>query len=114
VHTARVSTSDPDRFDITRKSGAFAFAPSWPLLRPYLAKRQAGTLTPEDWPAYVEAYTAEMRESYRGKRAEWAALLARPRVVLVCYCTDPNECHRTILARDILPKFGATYVGEIE
>lgn len=43
----------------------------------------------------------------------WRALLARPRVVLACYCADPERCHRTILARDILPKLGATYRGEL-
>ena len=43
VHTARVSSGDPDRLDITRKSGdelGKTFAPSWRLLRPFLTKRE--------------------------------------------------------------------------
>lgn len=39
VHTARISTCAPDRFDITRKSGGergIVFAPSWAILRPAL------------------------------------------------------------------------------
>lgn len=64
------------------------------------------------WLVYVAGYTAEMRESYRRDRAAWNALLAREVVTLCCYCTDTARCHRTLLARDILPKLGATYGGE--
>lgn len=66
----------------------------------------------EAWTRYVEGYLEEMRASYRASRAAWDALLARPVVTLCCYCTDPEHCHRTLLARDILPKLGATYGGE--
>jgi len=67
----------------------------------------------ETWLAYVDTYHAEMRESYRARRDAWDALLARRRVVLVCFCVDPERCHRTLLGRSILPKLGATYEGEI-
>ena len=49
VFTARITSRDPDRFDITRKSGSIdgrVFAPSWELLNPMLdARRQAAKLT---------------------------------------------------------------------
>ena len=114
VFTARVSYGGSDRFDVTRKSGGALgqhFAPSWHLLQPYLAKRRAGTISDADWNSYAEQYTEQMRDSYRLYRDEWDALLARETTTLVCYCTDPAKCHRTVLAQ-ILVKLGATYNGE--
>ena len=63
------------------------------------------------WALYSAAYAAEMRESYRTQRAAWRALLARESVTLVCYCTDPARCHRTLLA-GIFAKLGAINEGE--
>lgn len=40
--------------------------------------------------------------------------IASPRVVLVCYCSDPDRCHRAILRELILPKLGAVDAGEVE
>jgi uncharacterized protein YeaO (DUF488 family) len=141
VWTARISSKDPDRFDITRKSGGpvgTIFAPSWAILSPALAARReaeglrkvgadptramcdaadadqaAHHIEEEAWTAYVPAFMAEMRVSYRANRAAWGDLLSRRRVVLVCYCTDPGHCHRTVLASGILPRFGAKYRGEV-
>ncbi|MFI5297254.1 MAG: DUF488 family protein [Polyangiales bacterium] len=145
VYTARIACDDPDRFDITRKSGGEAgepFAPSWKTLGPVLRLRQeqqklevdasdalrakhaeeAKALTQRAraaareveraWVRYIDDYTAEMRLSYRARRAAWNALLARERVVLVCYCTEPERCHRTLLGKNILPKLGAVFLGE--
>ena len=124
VWSARVSSRDPDRLDITRKSGGPAgviFAPSWRILRPALDRIRIASqmdgpgreaMEADTWARYVPAYLAEMRASYKADRAAWDALLARPRVVLACYCTDPRRCHRTVLGRDILPRLGATWCGE--
>lgn len=108
VFTARVSSRDPDRFDITRASGGEAghpFAPSSSLL----AAGKSGRLSFE---AYDLAYTDEMRDSYRTNRDAWTALLARDRAVLTCYCVDPAACHRSLLA-GILYKLGASRGGEV-
>lgn len=131
VFTARISSRDPDRLDITRKSGGhdgIAFAPSWSILSPALSARakvialrlapgspmheDADRIEAEAWSAYVPAYVSEMRVSYRRDRATWDALLARERAVLACYCVDPAHCHRTILA-GILGKLGAVVGGEV-
>ncbi len=92
------------------------FAPSPRLLYEFLSKRKWQRLTPEDWPRYREAYTTEMRASFRRYRvlsdSPWHRLMAMPRVVLLCFCTDGNECHRAVLG-GILEKLGATYAGEI-
>jgi uncharacterized protein YeaO (DUF488 family) len=68
------------------------------------------------WDAYVLAYTAEMRASYRVNRPAWRSLLARDRVVLVCYCADKDRlagrCH-TVLLAGILGKLGAEVRGEL-
>lgn len=73
--------------------------------------RAAEHIVHATWALYVEAYTAEMRESYRTQRPAWTALLARESVTLVCYCTDPARCHRTLLA-GIFAKLGAVNEGE--
>ena len=135
-----------DAFDVTAKGGrgdGLAFAPAWSILSPVLDARRraralrealdleanpaaAGALGQEleaaeraveaAWPVYVEAFTAQMRESHgpskRLRSGPWRRLLARPVVTLLCFCVDPERCHRTLLARDILPRCGATYGGE--
>lgn len=57
-----------------------------------------------------------MRESYRRERSRWQALLARPEVTLMCYCTPGPDgvlrCHRRLLAEAILPRLGAEDCGE--
>lgn len=137
VYTAQISTRDPDRFDVTRKSGGpvgVIFAPSWAILRPALdARKEAARLLdrakaePEHrvfyegraagteytaWVLYMPAYRLEMLASHRANRAAWDALLARPRVALACYCTDPERCHRRLLA-GFLAKLGADDRGEL-
>lgn len=133
VHTARLGAyRGDDALDVTRRSAtgdALAFAPSWSILRPALADMKRGreqvglARNPADdlegrwlqsaaWGRYWRAYVAEMAASYRGQRAAWDAILARPSVVLLCYCADASHCHRSILAREILPKLGATFAGE--
>lgn len=115
VFSARISTRDPDRFDISRKSateGLF-LAPSWALLSPFLQARWNQPITKTIWQAYAVEFRAEMRQSYRQHRAQWDALLARERVVLTCFCTNPEQCHRAILRRDILPALGAIDAGEL-
>lgn len=109
VRTARVSYGGPDRLDVTRKTGdaGLFLAPSWAILRPVLDQRRIGQ--PFDWAGYVAAYKAEIRS----ERAKWDALLAREAVTLVCFCTDPVQCHRHVLRREILPALGAVDAGEV-
>ena len=138
VWTARIGSVDGDDvLDVTRKSAGpngLPFAPSIELLGPILRARarqralfmragpedratlveQARELEHEAWERYVPAYLAEMRASYRRERSAWARLLERPRVCLVCYCPKSERCHRTVLAREILPKLGAIYASELE
>ncbi len=113
VWTARVSTRDPDRIDITRKTGHRAFAPSWNLLGPFLARRKTtAAISDSEWRDYVRDYTNEMRRSYQLYRVKWDWLLSKPRAVLVCYCTDAARCHRRVLA-GILVRLGAEDRGEL-
>lgn len=91
----------------------FFFAPSPDILYPYLSKRKFGRETDRDWLQYIADYTREMRGSYARFRPAWDLLLSWERVVLLCMCTDAARCHRTVLGQQILPKLGATYLGEI-
>lgn len=116
VYTARVTYGGADRLDIARSSAGpdgLPFAPSWTILRPMLELRRAegAMAVAYAWPKYAADYTAEMRRSYREYRPAWNALLARDEVTLVCYCTDPTHCHRTVLG-EILAKLGAEVRGE--
>jgi len=113
VWTARISTKDPDAFDVTRKSGSHVFAPSWKILGPMLDRRRVGrTTTNEEWREYARNYFEEMRTSLRANPDAWKALRARERVVLTCYCVNPARCHRTLLGK-FLEKLGATFAGEL-
>lgn len=114
VWGARVGYQGLDGLDISRKSGkdGLCFAPSWALLGPALDLRDAGELMPERFAAYALGYKAEMRASRRASLADWASLLARPVVTLLCYCTEAAQCHRRILGAEILPALGAEWRGE--
>lgn len=120
VWTSRVDLlgRDPDAVDVSRAGAVkkplgpgVAFAPSWDLLQPFVMARRARE--PVSFADYAARYRREMLVSYERHRGAWEALLARPRAVLCCYCTDPAECHRTLLARDYLPRLGAIYCGEL-
>lgn len=112
VYTARMSRSwkeDPDALDVTIKSGrgfGAVFAPNdWEMVMG--VKR--GTVPTG---VYRNWYLGMLRCSYRQERAQWEALLARERTVLLCYCHPEQFCHRQILA-EVLTKLGADYRGEI-
>jgi 5-methylcytosine-specific restriction endonuclease McrA/uncharacterized protein YeaO (DUF488 family) len=118
VFTGRVGAyRAEDGLDVSRAGAhplGVAFAPSWGLLRPYLARRRQRRSSAEaaaDWARYEAAYLAELRARYRADRAPFAALLARPEVTLLCHCPGPEQCHRGSLAR-VLVKLGAVYEGE--
>lgn len=112
IATARFQYRGDDRVDITRKPGESVFAPSWPLLREAKARMLEDAV--EAWKFYVPRYMDEMRHSWRDHRAEWAALVARDRVVLVCHCAKPGMCHRSLLAGILLEVVpDSTNEGEI-
>ena len=131
VFTARVSYVGADRLDITR-AGADAYrkrtgltwegepwAPSWTIVWPIIKLRRevrdlgayADSVLLAAWRAYVPAFTAEMRASYRRNRPAWDALLERESVTLCCTCTCADQCHRRLVAR-MLVACGAVDCGE--
>ena len=134
LFTAHYHVRDRDRFDITRMGcdrdreagkptpGEF-LAPSWKILKPVLDWRRAFIARcaqegldeqAEYFRVYRKQYRAEMLASWQTRRDEWLALLARDRVVLVCFCADPAFCHRTLAAGFLSsPKLGADYRGEL-
>lgn len=132
VHTARMGyRADADWLDVTYQGNkrrieqrpeeplghrtiGYVFAPSPDLLYPYLAARRRGQETRELWDQYVRDYTLQMRVSYRTYRPAWQLLLSWKRAVLLCMCTDPDHCHRTVLGREILPRLGARFGGELQ
>ncbi len=136
VKTARLGSLSAldDALDITRKSGnadGIVFAPTWSILKPVLESRAdlqkvKTAIRPHDamitsaqidamwvWHIYCGRYVDEMRASYKSNRHRWDKLLGRSSVTLLCYCHGAVYCHRSILARVILPRLGAVYAGEV-
>lgn len=116
VWTSRISYHGADRLDVTMLSTdklGIEFAPPEALLKPLLAKRKTmpnQRLPDEDFRAYAEAYKQVLRERFDRNRAPFEELLARPVVTLVCYCRHSDQCHRTILANEVLAKFRSVTV----
>lgn len=115
--------------------GGYEDANGYPTFDPFIYQRDAEAVLEAAWKEYVPLFMAEMRVSHgmtqanqawgndeelavahgaRANRPMWDNLLSRQRVILCCYCTDAEHCHRTILRRDILPKLGAEDCGEIK
>jgi len=110
VYTSRIDTTDKDRLDITRKSAGrigLIFAPTWDIINK-VKKEEI------DFDTYKSLYLEEMKKSYIENNIAWFGFFMKERVVLTCYCTDHEKCHRTILAKEILPKYGAKYCGELD
>jgi len=112
VYTAQMSRlwkAEPDALDITIKSSrglGAVFAPdTWDMVTG--VKR--GTVSTE---TYRHWYLSLLRRRYRQDQTAWDSVLARPRVVLLCYCPVGQFCHRHLLA-DVFKKLGADYCGEI-
>jgi len=127
VHTARIHYSGPDRLDVTAKSATAEgkpFAPTWALVNWGLRmrsqaeqkklRREPGADSYADWAwkLYAMRYREQMRVSYVHQRRAWDDLLKREHVVFVCYCVDPEHCHRRVLA-EIFDKLGAHDAGEL-
>jgi len=130
VYSARLrrDLEDPDLLDVTRLTGKVGLflAPSWEILNPAIMARRtakveaslgrtgrAERIEREAWETYVPLYRAEMSRSFDRNWAQLDELLARPRVVLACYCEDREHCHTTLLRRELLPPFGAVDCGEL-
>ncbi|MGN6107719.1 MAG: DUF488 family protein, N3 subclade [Kofleriaceae bacterium] len=84
-----------------------------PTFDPFVYQRQAEDIEAAAWEAYQPAFVREMRASWVQHRQAWLRLLRRPRVVLVCFCTNPEHCHRGLLRSVILPALGAIDGGEL-
>lgn len=77
------------------------------------AKIEAEEARARAFEAYAPEFLAEMRESYVKNRRLWHTLLAKGHVVFVCYCVDPERCHRFLLRTKVFPKLGAVDGGEL-
>lgn len=109
IYTSNIRCNDPDKLDITVKSGQRYFAPTWEMVMG--VKR--GTMTHEEYDKRYEAMLDQNKE-YHPKPLH--ALLARKRVVFVCYCPSNNvHCHRRFLAKWLVANFPGQceYKGEI-
>ena len=114
VYTAHRSYAGADRLDVTIKEQdpvGRVFAPAPEDFRTYSTLKKAGLLTLEAWETYAKAYRAHMARSASDRADEWARLLARSEVTLVCFCVEPSFCHRRLLG-EILREKGAVVLGE--
>jgi len=130
VHTGPAGCDDADVLIISRKLNEKIVADGWPdghrgvalhfcpskRLQAARWKRCRFNLeheTEDEWLQYEQEYTAEMRESYRHNRVAWDTLLSWQRVVIVSREDNAEKSPRVVLARSILTKLGAQYMGEL-
>lgn len=129
VWTAPLAYKGDDRLNVSRRHNddrvGLVFARSETILSPMLVLRglHAGlrekdidrehlkAIWVNTWILYREAYTHEMRRSFREHKQVWKELLGRSVVTLVCFCPTPGYCHRTVLAK-ILGAMKAEVCGE--
>lgn len=113
VWTARLHYRGSDRLDITRNGRdpvGHVFAPSERLVE--LVKETSYKADSyKSWKTYEREYSIEMGTSYLSYRKVWESVLSRDLVTLVCYCSSPTRCHRSLLAK-LLEEQGAVYLGE--
>lgn len=132
IHTAKLAPdlTSPDKLSISRsenkelvKAGQAGghrgvgdyFAPSAKLqaLRYKRCRFQLVNETEEEWLSFVDDYVKELRESYKKNRLAWEAVLGWERVILACNGERLDRAPRFVLARMVLEKLGASYVGEL-
>jgi ribA/ribD-fused uncharacterized protein len=109
--TAQYRYPGPYRLDITVKGQdqfGKVFSPTWEMVSTYL--KSARTLA--DQQSYIEKYHGLILNVINRNPEAWNKLLAMPQVVLVCFCTPGEFCHRNLLVY-YLQKYGAKYNGEI-
>lgn len=110
VYTSRVGYTGPLPLDVTIKSAGEmgrAFAPtSWDMV----LGAKSGRI-PHD--QYRTWYEDVLDKSRKAQPWHWENLLGLPRVVLMCYCTSPLNCHRRYLSEYLMKTFGASYQGEV-
>ena len=104
-------------WSVTRGGGDIAgttrvkeLAPSPDLYRQYLSQWRGRP--PEGWwSEYERLFLAEMQApvAVEGLRVLYRRLQSAHSVALVCYCSDPDHCHRRLLG-DFLSRHGVTVV----
>lgn len=117
VYTSTLAYEGAGRLDCTRGSGGWfadPFAPSKHLLSRYHPAWGGIGIDASNWKRFREAYLSEMRVSYRQRPDAWGSLFVASPLVLCCHEPPGAYCHRLILGREILPKLGAVYEGEID
>ncbi len=115
VHTATLAYDGPWRLDVSRYGNCptgVAFAPSLALLLTAKRRERERRFDRLAQDLYATAYRAELHKRWAVDPAPRDALLARPCVVLCCYCRAGWFCHRVVLARELI-KHGARYQGEL-
>lgn len=117
IYTGRISLRDPDVVDTTIKSLTIAqkvggalprgaiFAPTWAMVHAHKIGRAT-----DEW--YTAQYLEMMRQRYARAPQAFLDLIARPRLILTCYCAAGKFCHRHI-AKDILIKIGKRYMMNV-
>ena len=95
------------------------FSPSSDLLGRGLSELKRSPHTEEAFARYRDGYPdgmpgfmAELRANMTREPLALGWLLARRRVVLMCFCPSPERCHRSLVA-NALVKCGARYRGEL-
>jgi uncharacterized protein YeaO (DUF488 family) len=105
VYTAQYRYSGNNRLDITVKGQdpiGKHFAPTWDMVMGY----KNGSVSKKE---YIVQYLNILKKV---DKSIWENILNRDEVVLVCFCSSKDFCHRKVLAK-VLERKGAIYTGEV-
>lgn len=105
IYTSHYRYGGPDRTDITAKGqdvDGKAFAPT----RDMVMGINNGTMSEKE---YLDRYWDQLNNRIPTKSWDW--LLSAPERTFVCFCNEPNFCHRNILSHYILQEYPAVRWG---
>ena len=106
IRSARMKIEDGEvEIRITRGKENHVLSPSWMLLNRFkLQKKTMGLKTA--WDNYIVDFVFEMDNDICIKEMEKIAEMAATKnVVLTCYCSDEEHCHRSLIKRMIERRF---------
>jgi hypothetical protein len=116
IATAHISYDGPGRRDITLKSNpTHILSPNnWKMVN------QGRNAKPgsDTWKKYVQWYKGLLWERYKADPQPFLDILEADYVVLCCYCTTPETCHRRLAVEALewmadQHDIEMVYVGEI-
>lgn len=112
IYTSRIGYKGLDKLDITVKGNDTLgkhFAPTWKMVMDL----KNGIIS---WDNYKYQYYSILYNQFDKNPHYFKVIYSKPEITFVCYCSNPERCHRTLLAKffsDLkLTRYKSVYKGE--